>query len=307
MITSSVRFDEETTIFTQRELTRVRARVYEREYPMKKMANGEIIPISIQTDFEWDDYIEVEEYDVVGIAAVIADYSKGGPRVGNVVRRVFYKIKTVGDHAGWSWEEINKARTHNKPLREQRLRAAREAADNYLNQGGYDGDTDFGLPGIFTLPIPRFTSIRPFAQATSTDDLLAMLNASVRGMMIATNGMAMPRKLVLPQKQFGQIHDTYRASGSDQSVAEAFLNTQSIQGLISQIICDDNLKGKGDNGTDAGLILPDDEDKICLGVQMPFNMLPEQQINLEFVVHGVMRTSLVQCLYPMESLIIQGI
>lgn len=307
MITSAVRFDEETTLYANRELTRIRAKVYEREYPTKKMANGEIIPISIQTEAEWDDYIEVEEYDVVGIAAVIADYSKGGPRVGNIVRRVLYKIKTVGDHVGWSWEEINKARTHNRPLQEQRLRALREAADNYLDKGGYDGDPDYGLPGVLTLPIPRFASAIRFADAASTDDLLALLNAPVRGMMDLTNGMAMPKKLVLPEKQFGQIYDTYRASGSDQTIADAFLNSQSKQGLIDEIICDNKLKGKGTGGTDVGLILPDDEDKICLGVQLPFMMLPEQQINLEFVIHGVMRTSLVQCNYPMEAMVVENI
>lgn len=301
-------FDEETTLYAHRQLTRMRARTYEREYPMKHMANGEIIPIVIQTEAEWDDYIEIEEYDIVGIAAVIADYSKGGPRVGNVMRRALYKIKTVGDHVGWSWEEINKARTHDRPLQEQRLRAAREAIENYLNRGGYDGDPDFGLPGILNgVAIPRYYSATTFDAAPTTDDQLALLNAPVRAMMEMTNGMAMPRKMVLPEKQFAKIWETYRATGSDQVVAESFLNTQSRQGLISTIICDNHLQGKGENGGDVGLILPDDESKICLGVQMPLTFLPEQQMNLEFVIHAVMRTSLVQCAYPLESMIMEGI
>lgn len=149
MSTQLAHLDDETSLFAQRELTKLRAKIYEREYPQKKMANGQILPISVQTEAEWDDFIEVEEYDVVGMAAVIADYSKGGPRVGTVTRRIQYRIKTVGDHVGWSYEEINKARTHNRPLQGQRLRALREGCDNYLNQYAYSGDSDYGLPGIY--------------------------------------------------------------------------------------------------------------------------------------------------------------
>ncbi len=306
MITPSLHFDEDTILFTQRELTKTRAKVYEVEYPQWKMSQGEIIPISIQTDYEWDDFIEVEEYDVVGIAAVIADYSKGGPRVGNKTRRVLYRIKTVGDHVGWSWEEINKARTHNRPLQSLRLRAARMACDRYIQEKCYDGDPDYGLPGLLNLPLTRYYSTTPFAQATGPDDLLALLNAPVGAMMDLTNSMAQPRKLVLPEKQFRQVWTTVRV-GSDMGVAETFANIQSKQGLIDEVICDNNLKKKGDNGTDIGLMLPDDEEKLCIGIQMPFMMLPEQQINLEFVIHAVMRTSLVQCLYPLECMILENI
>lgn len=306
--TAQTYFDNESVLFTQRQLTRIRSRIYEREYPMLKMARGEILPISVQTEAQFDDFIECEEYDTVGMAAVITDYSDGGPTVGVVTRRVLYRIRTVGDKAIYNWEEINKARFHNKPLREQNLRALREAADKYLNEKAYLGDPDYGLTGIMTTPgIPRFNSATRFADTASTADLLALLDAPISAMMDLTNGQAMPRKWVLPELQFRQVYSTYRATGSDLTVADSFLNAQSKQGLINQFVCDQNLKGLGDDGSDVGLILPEDEDKICLAIQRPFEILPEQQMGLEFIVHALMRTSLVQCLYPLESMIVQGI
>lgn len=300
-------FDVETTIFTQRELTQLRAKIYERQYPEKLLANGNIIPISVQTEAQWDDYIEIEEYDIVGIAEVIADYSKGGPRVGNIVRRILYRIKTVGAHCGWSYEEIQKAKTHNRPLQEQRLRALREASDNYLNYHGYFGDLTYGLPGILSSNISRIQSASTFAAAPSTDAFLALLNGPIAAMRSLTNTLAMPKKIVLPQTQFSQMYDTYRSVGSDMTISDAFLNSQSKQGLVSQILCDNNLKGAGTNGSDVMLVLPDDDSKICLGIHLPFMMMPEQQINWEYVIQSMMRTSLVQVAYPLESLIVEGI
>lgn len=309
LLPSSVgHFDEENLQYAHRELTRIRSKVYEYEYPNKKMANGEILPLAIQTEAAWDDYIEVEEYDIVGVAAVIADYSKGGPRVGNRTRRTRFNIKTVGDHVGISWEEINKARTHNKPIKEQRLKAAREAAENYLDKGGYSGDPAYGLPGLFhRIPIPRYYSASRLKDSTDPEEMLALLNAPVRSLMEFTNEKAQPKKMVLPSNEFRLITETYRSSNSDMTVLDAFLNTQRKQGLIDEVISDIKLKDKGEDGLAAGLILPDDPDKICLGVQLPFMMLPEQQQNLELVTHAVMRTSLVQAAYPMECLIFENI
>jgi hypothetical protein len=299
--------DDETSLFAQRELTKLRAKIYEREYPQKKMANGQILPISVQTEAEWDDFIEVEEYDIVGMAAVIADYSKGGPRVGTVTRRIQYRIKTVGDHVGWSYEEINKARTHNRPLQAQRLRALREACDNYLNQYAYSGDADYGLPGIYSgLPIPRYTSSTTLAAAPNADAMISLLVTPFNLLLDTTNGMAMPARYVLDQANYSLIASTLRPN-TDTTVLEATKMIVSSQGYEVDFVVDQNVKGKGDGGTNTMLILPNDEDKICLGIQMPFIVLPEQSINLETIVHALMRTSLVQCPYPLESLIVQGI
>jgi len=300
-------FDDDLLLFAQRELTKVRAKVYQYEYPNKKMANGEILPLDIQTEAAWDDYIEIEEYDVVGVAAVIADYSKGGPRVGNRARRTRFAIKTVGDHVGVSWEELNKAQAHNKPLKEQRLRAAREAADSYIDMGGYSGDPAYNLPGLFyRSPIPRWYSPTRLADAPDPDDILALLHAPINALMEMSNYRAMPKRLVLGTDLEQYVCQTYRTN-SDLLVIDAFLETQRRLNRIEEVIFDVNLNNKGENGRSAALVLPNDREKACLGIQLPFMMLPEQQQNLELVTHAVMRTSLVQVARPMECLIVEGL
>lgn len=299
------KIDDDTLIFASRELTAMRAKIYERQYPEKKMASGQILPIEVMTEAAWADEIEIEEYDIYGIMQVIADYSKGGPRVGNSSRRVRYQIKTIGGHAGYSLEEINKARFANKPLLAQRMRALREAYENYQDHVGYWGDTSFGLQGLFTLPLPTMVSPMPFSGATSADDLLALLNSYVAAIQEPTFGLETPKKMVLPEAQYRRIFSTYRTNTSE-TIGEAFLRSQRAQNLIQDIIMDVKLK-KAYNGQDVGLILPDDEDKISLGLTIPFTMLPEQVQNMEFVTHAYARVMGVVCKYPMSTLIFTGI
>lgn len=301
-----MRYDDATLEFAERSLTTLRAKVYNKQYPAQKMANGEILPIEIMDDCEWADEFEIEEYDVFGIACVIADYSKGGTRVGTSARRVRYPIRTVGAHCGYSLEEINKARFANKPLKEQRMRALREAWNNYIERGGYFGDPDFGLEGLFTLKLPTQASSMTFAAASTADDLLALLNGYVSGISVDTFGIEIPKKMVMPQFQYDKIFSTYRPQ-TTETVGEAFLRSQRAQGKIENIIVEPKLAKAAPDGTDALLILPDDEDKISLGIPVPWRMLPEQVVNLETIVHALGRTSLVICKSPLSTRIITSV
>lgn len=300
-----MRYDDATLEFAERSLTTLRAKVYTKQYPAQRMANGEILPIEIMSDCEWADEFEIEEYDAFGIACVIADYSKGGTRVGTSARRVRYPIKTVGAHCGYSLEEINKARFANKPLKEQRMRALREAWNNYIERGGYFGDPDFGLQGLFTLDLPTQVSPTTLTAAATADDLLSLLNSFVTGISVETFGIEIPKKMIMPQLQYDKIFSTYRPNTSE-TVGEAFLRSQRAQGKIDQIIVEPKL-AKSVEGLDALIILPDDEDKISLGIPVPWKMLPEQIVNLETIIHALGRTSLVLCKNPLSTRIVVGI
>lgn len=299
------KIDDDTLAFAARELTVLRSKVYEREYPEKKMANGQILPIEVMTEASWADEVEIEEYDIYGIMQVIADYSRGGNRVGVSTRRMRYPIRTIGAHAGYSLEEVNKARFAQKPLQAQRLRALRESYDNYQDQLGYYGDVNYGLQGLLTLPLPQMISATPMSAVTSADDLLALLNSYVGAILEATNGIESPKKMVLPEAQYRRIFSTYRTNTSE-TIGEAFLRSQRAQGLINEIIIDVKLK-KALNGKDVAVLLPDDVDKISLGVAIPYTMLPEQVQNMEFVTHSYARVAGVMCKYPLSTLIVTNI
>jgi hypothetical protein len=303
---TATRLDAESLLFAQRQLTAIADMVYKREYPYM-MANGEIIPVKILTEYAFKRTIEIKELDVFGLAAVISDYSKGGPRVGLVARRQSYPIKTVGDHAAWSWEELKTAQAEDVPLESDSLEAARDAFEAYVNKLGYFGDSDYGLPGLLTSNLPRLAAATTFAAAASPDALLALLNSPVSTVRTSTNSFETPRKIVMPQKQYQQLGTTMRSSNSDISVLAAFLDLQAKMSQVTEIIVDDNLRGAGTNGEDVMLLLPDDEKAIFLGIPLDFELQEPQQQNLEIVVHGLGRVVGAIVVRPLSGMIVEGI
>lgn len=304
-LTSVQHFDADTLAFVERDLLVKSAKIYKRQYPAFKLANGQILPIKIQPELAWADEVEIEEYDTVGMNCLISDYSKGGTRVGTLSRRVRYKIKTHGNHCGWSWEEINKASTHNRPLVAQRMEATREAYDKYINYTGFMGDEEAGLPGIFTTPLQRRSSSVQINSSFTPDQIIGMLNDHVNYLVSSTNDLASPAKLIMPVDKRNYLFNP-RPYG-DKSIGQMFLDNQRELGYIKEIVADNNLKGKGAAGTDVMLVLPNDEDKMYVSVPMPYTILPQQVLNLEVVVHTVGRYGGVQTLKPMEGLIVENV
>lgn len=308
MALTQVRLDEESLLFAQRALTNVAAKVYEVDYSSRfKMANGGIIPVVVASEYATEKYIEIDQLDYFGLAEVIADYSKGGPRVGIVARRQIYPIRTIGDHAAWSWEEIQFAMGKNLPLQAKNLNATRIAFEAKTNKIGYFGDAEYGLPGILTSSLARMISASTFAAASSADSLLALLNSPVAALKTATNGVENPAKVVIPSKQFQQIGTTMRSANSDMSVLSSFLDLQQKMGQVGSVEVDDNLKGAGTNGEDVMLVLPNDEDAMCLMLAMDYTLLPVQQQNLEYVQHAVGRVIGTVVTRPLSGMIVEGI
>ena len=296
-------FDAETLLFAEKDLLAKSSKIYRRKNPPLKLANGQILPLVIIPDGEWADVYEVREFDSIGINCIISDYAKGGNRVGTVTRTAQYKIKTHGSFCGWSWEEVNKARASNRALESEGLEATRNAYDKYINFTGYHGDEAAGLPGIFNTPVQRRSSSVQINGNFTPDQIIGMLNDHVS--FLSSNEVALPKKLVLPTDKYNYLFNP-RPYG-DKTIGQMFLENQRELGYIESIIGDNNLKGKGTNGTDVMLILPDNPEEFYVAIAKPYTILPPQTVNLEIIVHTVGRFGGVHCLKPLNSMIVENI
>ena len=309
MTLTQTRLDSESLVLTQEQVKAALVKVYERDYSKRfKAANGEIQPVRVWSEYAAKKYIEIGEFDYFGLAEVIADWSKGGPRVGVTMRRQMYPIRTVGDYCAWSWEEIFIAKGEGVPVQEKNLGATRIAFEAKFNKTCYFGDPDYGLPGLFTSNLGRLTASSTIRAASGFDAKLAILSNAVTALKEA-NDMAAPRILVIPEKQAQDIGNTTRATAgsSSESVLTAFINLQKQLGQIDRVVVDNNLKGAGTNGEDCMLILPDDEEEIVFAMAMDYTALPVQQTNLEYVVHALGRIIGAVVTHVDSGLIVEGI
>lgn len=247
--------DNDLAVFAREELVTSIKKESLRPYPKLKISSGQIMPVVVRPDLAWKSEIEIWEYSPWGIAQVLSGAANDGGRVGIIANKMSYKIRTISDYTLIPWTEIQQAAANNTPLSSYYAQSLRYGMDKKLNSIGYDGDVNYGLQGLFTSQILRLNSATTLAGASNPDAMLALLNSWVSVCVTNSNGLWLPKVLVLPLAQWQLIWNTPRASGTDLTVAEAFLNAQSKMGQIERIEWDNTLIGKGETG-DAALILP---------------------------------------------------
>lgn len=251
--------DGDLSIFARNSLTKAIERAAAKPHPRLKLAAGEIVPIIVLEGCEWDTTIEVYEWDSWGIAAILAPNANDGGRVGIFARKMSYPVRTISDFTLVPWAEIQTAAAKNVDIDSRYAMALLHGIDKELNKIGYSGEPDFGLQGIFTSQLSRTNFAVTFANATPTQ-LYSMVTNAANMTVLNSNTIWQPKIMVMPQKQHDIFGSTMRSDGSDLSVMTQFLTNQKALGGIEEIIIDNSLKGKGDNGSDAILFLPYDDE-----------------------------------------------
>jgi hypothetical protein len=251
--------DADLAVFARNDLTRSLVKAAMKPHPRLKIASGEIMPVVVMQGYEWENTIEILEYDSFGIATVIAPNANDGGRVGIFANRMQYPIRTISDFTQITWLEIQQAKNRGTNISSRYATALVHGMDKKINSVGYYGDTDYGLQGLLTSQLGRVNFSTPLALAPSPDAMLAMLTNIVSLPIANSNSLWTPKILVMPEAPHQILGSTMRA-GSDKTILSQFLENQAAMGQIEEIIVDNSLVGKGENGTDAMLVLPYDRE-----------------------------------------------
>jgi hypothetical protein len=246
----------DTALFAREQLTKQIEKASFKIYPDLKIASGKIMPVVDMPGYAYENEIVITQFDTYGIATVLAASANDGGRVGVVARRISYQIKTLTAFTEIDWLSLKQAQEKGLNIDSKYGYALRRGIDKKINSIGYDGDTAFGLQGIFTSQLPRLSLATTLAAAANGDVMLSLLSNAVSTVVSNGNTLFRPKKIVMPQQQQQLLGNTMRATGSDKTVLAQFLENQRELDQIEEIVVDNTLKGKGENGTDAMLILP---------------------------------------------------
>jgi hypothetical protein len=249
-------------IFGRDQLLQAMARISNRVYPSLKYTR--LMPVVQLQGYEWENAFEVVEFDAYGIATIMADSANDGGLVGVVARRNRYPIKTVSDFTRIPWLHLQQARAKKIPIDAKYAAALIAGIERKHNSLAYDGDPDYGLMGLFTSQLPRLTQAQTFQaafNAGATPDIgaanmLALLNSAVNTVIRNVQGIWLPKVLALPTSQLQLLQNTPLSGLVGKSVLNIFKENQAELGQITDVVMDDTLVGRGDNGTDAMLLLP---------------------------------------------------
>lgn len=299
--------DAAETIFFKKELEFRKAKSY--DILRAPLTAFELIPVSYDAG-PGAETITYEQYDMTGLARIIANYADDLPRADVVAREFTSKIKSVGASFGYSLQEIRAAQMAGKPLVQRKADAAARVHREAWNRVAFYGDTANGLPGLLTNPnIPLQAAGAKFTASTGIA-IIGMLNTLANTMVAATNGVEKPDTIVLPIQEYAYIASTPWQAGTDMTILGFFLASNPwIKSVVpANEFTKSELNANGINSFNGGVAMAYRKSADVLEFQLPkfYEELAVQERNLEFVVPTHSRVGGTVVYYPFAIRFMDG-
>lgn len=303
--------DADGAVFFQRQLEHIKAKSYDVRYADLKAR--ELFPVSNEGG-KGVTSITYRTYDQAGAAKIINAYADDLPRADVAGKETTIPVRSVGISYGYNLDEIQASQLTGAALDQRRATASRRSVEQVTNNVAFYGDTESGLPGLFSNPnIPTGAVVDPgggteFVNKTP-DQILFDINDLFADIFETTLMVESGNTLLLPPGQWSYIMATPRASNSDTTIAQFIAQNSPFLNSISDIIalneCDSTINPL--LGTDAMVAYDRNPDKLQLEIPVELEYLPVQQKNLEFVVPGRSRLAGLNIYYPLSLAIATGI
>ena len=179
-------------IWTVSQLTASLKRAYEKEYAENSVVN--IFPVTNEIPGHAK-YFEYPEFDGVGIAQIVADYSDDLPLVDAFMTEKQGKVFRFGNAFLISTDEIKAGAATGQSLSTRKQALAFEAHDNLLDKLVWSGSAPHGIPSVFDHPnINNVVAGTWNSAAAAMTDITALIDA----IETSTNGTHTATDILLP-------------------------------------------------------------------------------------------------------------
>lgn len=310
------KLDAGETIFFRRQLEHVKARSFDIKFPALKAR--QLFPVSGEAG-PGAESITYEQFDMVGLAKIIASYADDLPRADIRGKEFVSLVKGVGSSYGYSIQDVRAAAHAGKPLTQRKANAARRAMEQEIHNLALFGNTTFLLPGFFgnasiplaTVPADGTGSVT-FWSAKTAEQILRDMNAVVNDIVELTKGVEIPDILLLPLEQFNLV--STKRVGTDntsETILSYFLKTnpyiQTVDWLNELDAVSDSMPSGDPGDLDVMCAYRRDPDALSLEIPQDIEFLPIQETNLEFKIPVHARHGGVLIYYPLSIGFAEGI
>jgi hypothetical protein len=180
-------------------------------------------------------------------------------------------------------------------LDQRKAEAARRAIELKLANIKMVGDSDYGLLGLFTHPnLPEVILPHTDWESASGEELLENLLALMKAYDQQGYGVHTANYMALPTDAFFAVN-TERLDLQQATTVLAHYKTMFPEVEVVRIRECDGIR----DGQDVGLLYERDVTNLSHELVMPFNQLPPEARNLEFVTNCLARSAGVQLWYPL--------
>jgi len=296
--------------FLERELTSIKAQVYNVEYP-PSLARS-VFPIE-STTASGAASVGYRTWDQVGQAKLVHGYQEGDlPNIEVGSKLTLRKISTLGAQFSYSLDEIENAQFAGQPLQQYKADATRDALMRLENTLAWEGDAAAGIPSFISNP--NITQVTPVQGAAGQTDwpsktaaeILADVNLMVASIRDATNGVESPDTLILPEAQYTLMADTPRSENSDMSLLDYVVKSSPFIKFVVPVY---NLKDSvsSTDSNDCAMMFTMDRSKLWMETPMDVTFEPAQATGLKFNVPARSKSAGVIIAYPLSVCQLNGI
>lgn len=307
VIAPTINFDASESAFLSKQLEQVRAKSYDVKYA--NLIGRQLVPVdnSVSPGAEVVTYYQ---YDMVGMAKIIADYADDLPRADVKAKEFSSRVRGIGSAYGYSMQEVRAAQLAGLPLEQRKANAARRAIEQTIEKIAQTGDATYGLLGLLNQPnasvytIPNgISGFSDWARKTP-DEIAADIHGAINSIYANTLGVEQADTCVLPLEQYTLITTKRMGDGSDTTIAEYVLKSSPY---LKSIVPWYALNSAGAASTDRMLVYRRDPDALQLIIPQEFEQFPPQQEGLEVITPCHARCGGVVVYYPLSMAYADGI
>lgn len=283
-------------IWTVSQLTAALNRAYEKEYAENSVVN--IFPVTNEIPGHAK-YFEYPEFDGVGIAQIIADYSDDLPLVDAFMTEKQGKVFRFGNAFLISTDEIKAGAATGQSLSTRKQALAFEAHDNLLDKLVWSGSTPHGIVSVFDQPnINNVVASGSWTDATvAVNDITAMIDA----VESSTQGYHHVTDILLP----ASARRVMQRLVDNTTLSYGELFTRNNPGLtIRYMQFLDNYDGAGGKAA-----LAFEKSPLNMSIEIPevTNVLPAQPKDLHFRYPVTSKATGLIVYRPLTMAVIKGI
>lgn len=227
-ILTEARFDANETAFTLQQLEYVEEQTYDILY--SKLKSAEFVPFDLSTP-EWAETWSYEEWDEVGMAEVISNYTDALPLVDVLVKKYTHRLFDIGDAYHWTIRDLKVSAKLKQPLDTARSIAARNAIERKIDVIVATGEPSLNTKGFINSTAIPVATLPNGSWATATpDEIVEDLFYIENEIIVNSDENHEPTDIILPTAAYGIVTTRRMGDGSDTTILKYFLaNCQSVK------------------------------------------------------------------------------
>lgn len=299
-------FDANETLFLQRQLESIDAKLY--EFKERELKYREYIPVD-SSDSPGAESVTYRMLTNVGMAKIIANYSRDLPRADAYMSEFSQAVKTLGIAFGYNTQEIRAAQMAGVDLDGTKVTAARRAMRELESNIAWLGDDEFGMTGFFNnanVPTQACTT-GTWGTATAAE-ILADIALGCNKIPTQSKGIHRGDTMIVPLPQYNVLAQTRIDSTLETTILEWLTKPGNPYGLKHVGYLTGELELAFVGGTKDGAVIYEKDPEV-LQQKIPMEMIthPMQAIGLEFQIPCEARNAGVIIRYPLACCFLTGV